>query len=78
MEAFECEEEGGVDNYACKVEDIDLLFEDSEEDEDVKKEKDRVERRMDLEEEEEEVEKRTGEREKDESGSESGVNLQHL
>ena len=65
MEAFECEEVGGVDNYACKVEDIELLFEDSEEDEDVKEEKDRVERRMDSEEEEGEVEKMTGEREKE-------------
>ena len=52
VEAFECKEEGGVDNYGCKVEDIELLFEDSEEDEDVKEEKDRVERRMDSEEEE--------------------------
>ena len=71
VEAFECKEEGGVDNYVCKVEDIELIFEDSEEDEDEKEEKDRVERRMDSEEEEEEVEKRTGEREKDESGGDT-------
>ena len=44
LEAFECKVEGGVDNYECKVEDIELLFEDSEEDEDVKEEE---ERRMD-------------------------------
>ena len=56
VEAFECKQEGGVDSYVCKVEDIELLFEDSEEDEDVKEEKDRVERRMDSEEEDEEVE----------------------
>ena len=55
VEAFECKEEGGVDNYVCKAEDIDLLFEDSDEGEDVKEEKDRVERKMDSEEEEEEV-----------------------
>ena len=47
----------------CKVEDIELLFKDSEDDEDVKEEKDRLQRRMYLEEEEEE-----DEREEDGSG----------
>ena len=50
------------------MKDIDLLFEDSEEDEDVKEEKDREERRVDSEEKEEEVEKKMDERGKDESG----------
>ena len=43
VEAFECQEEGGVDNYGCQVENIDLHFEDSDEDEDIKEEKDTVE-----------------------------------
>ena len=43
VEAFGCQEEGGVDNYGCQVENIDLHFEDSDEDEDIKEEKDTVE-----------------------------------
>ena len=39
VEAFECREKGGVDNYGCKLEDIELFDDDSEEDEDEKEEK---------------------------------------
>ena len=50
----------------CKVEDIELLFEDSEEEEGVKEEKNRVDKRMYLEEEEEEEDEREeDEREED-------------